>query len=155
MLEGPASRTPDPRIPFYTLAAEAVWVECPRCGRAASHVPLDVGRFLLGDVTTVRRLVCAHCGLSREPFAEGFVQDRLWLRASVKGETLWAYHSRHLDLLEAYVAAMHRAHAHDPALGWSNRSFLNRLPTWMTASRNREVVLAAIARIRRDRPIPP
>jgi hypothetical protein len=68
----------------------------------------------------------------------------LWLRADVRGHTLWAYNREHLAVLEAYVRAELRARTPN----W-NASLVSRLPRWLKAAEARQSVLRAIARLGR------
>jgi hypothetical protein len=65
----------------------------------------------------------------------------LWLRADVRGETLWAYNREHLCFLDAYIRATLRQRAPN-----HNASLVSRLPRWMKTSALRQDVLKAIAR---------
>jgi hypothetical protein len=57
------------------------------------------------------------------------------------GEALWAYY-------DDFVRARLRERQRDPKYGWSNRSVASRLPQWMKAGKNREVVLKGLGRLR-------
>jgi hypothetical protein len=102
-------------------------------------------------------LVCEHCGLARDcertslSYVEGyepFFELPLWLSVGCCGETLWAFNLRHLQFIERFVAARHRETRRDPVYGWSNRSLANRLPGWIQDRKNREAVLAGVARLK-------
>jgi len=158
-----AERFADPGDTIYSLMAEEVLVECPRCGGCAAHkptVPSPEDR----DWFAPRRLVCPHCALTRDwqgreilrawreaPARDDYFHAILWIRGRLRSHELWAYNWRHLQLIESYVAALHRQHVRDAQFGWANRSFVNRLPAWITAAKNRDDVLATIERIRRER----
>ncbi len=141
-------------------------VECPRCAQRA--LVLDRGPAADPRIA----LTCTHCGLARPWTADTsgvatttdlsrYVQGqvtvgaavdwyfhlRLWLRAPCCGRTLWAYNTKHLDFLEAYVAARLREHARGEH-GWSNQSLRNRLPGWIKAAGNRAEILKCIAGLR-------
>ena len=152
---------PKPRIiedskSIYSLLDEFL-VECPRCARCARIRAIDsesAGTF------DARRLVCASCGLSRDwagnEVGNGPDTPRdcyfhlpIWLQTECCGHTLWAYNLRHLDLLESFVGAVLREHRPHPEHGWSNRSWMNRLPEWITSAKNREDILKAISRLRK------
>jgi hypothetical protein len=101
-----------------------VQIPCPSCGHT-SDVPIQWWITRLG-----------------EAFDPSFGLP-LWLRTSCCGETLWAYNRQHLARLREYVAAtirQKRGFAASPSLHWS---VFSRLPKWMTASANRDAVLAA------------
>ena len=74
----------------------------------------------------------------------------VWLQASCCGHVLWAYNVRHLDLLEAYVAAKLRERG-DVAAG-APASLVERLPRWLKAAKNRAEVLRTIRRLRSTLP---
>lgn len=66
----------------------------------------------------------------------------LWLVAPVRGRTLWAFNYEHLAFLKDFVAATLRERDANV-----NRSQASRLPNWLTARANREIVLTAIQRL--------
>lgn len=158
-----AERFADPVDTIYSLMADEVLVECPRCARCALHRPMNSEREKR-DWFSPRRLVCPHCGLTRDwnekgiyrrwresPARDDYFGEVLWIRGSFGSHEVWAYNWRHLELIEQYVAAKHRTHVRDPEGGWANKNFVNRLPRWITSAKNRADVLATIARIRHDR----
>lgn len=71
----------------------------------------------------------------------------LWLQSSCCGGTLWAYNAKHLDALRDYVAASIRER-----VGVMQWSMFSRLPKWLSAHKNREVVLSRIDRLREKLP---
>lgn len=120
---------------------DRVLVVCPKCAKCAS----------ISDSTS--RLICPHCGRIKDNIRwdiigpeSGTLGLSLFLQTDCGGENLWAFNLDHLRFLRDYVAAKHRAHARDDN-GWSNRSLANRLPKWMTSSKNRDAVLRAIDRL--------
>jgi hypothetical protein len=133
-------------------------VECPRCGRCAL-----VRRSAAAPherATHRATLSCTACGhsavqLTSEARIDGatdwFFGVPLWLSAPCCGETLWAYNADHLAYLERYVGAQLREHIRHPEHGWSNASLGSRLPAWMQSAKNRDAVLACIARLREER----
>ena len=147
---------------IYSLMANTVLVECPRCGHCASHKPINPDNTR--DWFAPRRLVCPNCALTRDwakkqigrnwyqsPARDDYFNEILWIHGTMGANEIWAYNWQHLDLIENYVSAKHRQHVRDPKLGWANKSFVNRLPKWMTSSKNRTDVLQLIERIKRDR----
>ncbi len=111
--------------------------------------------------TDAVRAVCPGCGFSRhsdgkrrsfawyaETTGDGYFGLDLWLQTPCKGHSLWAFNKRHLDVLEAYIAANLRERKQDPSWGWSNNALTSRLPAWMTAARNRSAVLKALQVLR-------
>ncbi len=132
----------DPQTRIEDLADEPIFVVCPRCSERASVTP--------------DRLTCPGCGLVRDKDRENFrVWNRpvdpffeipLWLQADCcGGNTLWAFHARHLDLLEQIVSAKLRERGHGDRGGLT---MFARLPAWMTTAKHRDEVLRTIARLR-------
>jgi hypothetical protein len=68
----------------------------------------------------------------------------LWLRTSCRGETLWAYNEEHLTRLRSYVAATLRERTIS-----SRGGMISRLPSWVSAAKNRDAVLSCIDRLER------
>ncbi|MFE6613298.1 TFIIB-type zinc ribbon-containing protein [Amycolatopsis sp. NPDC057786] len=137
-----APRFRDPQIRLRDLADEPILVVCPRCSRRASVTP--------------ERLTCVGCALARVRPApdysawngpiDPFFREPLWLRADCcGGNTLWAFHARHLDLIERFVAAKLRERGLGDRPGLT---LVARLPAWMTAAKHRDEVLRTIAELR-------
>jgi hypothetical protein len=145
-----------------TAYADLVYVVCPRCGSRAVVVArpgLPELRHYGELLFRPRRLACDDCALTREWTAERrgnaligvqlggpddpFFGLPLWLQAPCRGKVLWAYNERHLDVLEAYVAATLRERGDGPAM-----SMVACLPAWIKAAGNRDDVLRAIERLR-------
>jgi hypothetical protein len=158
-----ADRFADTGDTKYSLMANEVLVECPRCGKCALHKPMTCDREQR-DWFSPRRLVCAYCALSREwkgkaiyrrwlesPARDDYFGEILWIRGSFGAHEVWAYNWRHLELIQQYVAAKLRAHMRNPKFGWANKSFVNRLPKWIASAKNRSDVLATIDRIKQER----
>ena len=133
-------------------------VRCPRCGECAQVVPL-AGETLAAPVA--RRLVCAHCGLTKDRGARTsktrdqdawYDQLELWLQTPCCGETLWAYNKEHLDFLEQYVAATLRERTRPDGTGHyaaRNSTLTSRLPGWIKRARNRDDVLRCLSKLHR------
>src|SRR5262249_54263484 len=99
---------------------DEILVECPHCTGCARIVTLVPGKR---DWFAPRRLICLHCGYSRD-WAErsvtrgwkhklavdDYFHERLWLQAACGDEVLWAYNLKHLQLIEDYVQADLREH---------------------------------------------
>ncbi|KQY92727.1 hypothetical protein ASD21_15255 [Caulobacter sp. Root1455] len=131
-------------------------VDCPACGgKAVIHVgepgerPVDAA---------ARRLVCEACGLTRDQPATpmGVILDPFMGRAPrLCAETrhgfLVAWNEDHLDYLERYLAGGLREETPAPEGGVRNASIVSRLPAWAKAAKNRDEVLKAIARVRREK----
>lgn len=134
------SRFTDDFTRVYSFV-DVVLASCPACGECAT----------LNSNT--KRLICPHCGHTKFDIFWNIIGPNsstlglsLFLQTDCCGETLWAFNQDHLRFLRDYVSADQRAHARD-SNGWSNRSLANRLPQWMTSSKNRENVVRAIDRL--------
>ncbi|MEJ2818627.1 hypothetical protein [Caulobacter sp. CCG-8] len=131
-------------------------VDCPACaGRAVIHVGDPGGRPV--DFAA-RRLVCEDCGLTRDQpetpmgvVADPFMGRPPRLRAETRHGALVAWNEDHLDYLERYLAGALREETPAPDGGVRNASIVSRLPAWAKAAKNRDEVLKAIARVRRER----
>ena len=133
------------------------FVRCPRCDECASVLLHPPDTKL--DWFAPRIVTCSHCGFLRE-WSENGISWRhaaaedpyfhlpLWLQIECCGKTLWAYNTRHLDYLEAYVAARLRERVRRDGHS-RNSTITSRLPKWLIASHNRKAVLQAIEKIRR------
>lgn len=128
---------------LHSFANEVLAV-CPSCDGCVRVVERE----------GARRAVCPACAWTREdnprtstwgvPYDPYFGLP-LWLQAPCAGEVLWAFNGEHLDVLESYVAAGLRERPPGDA---RPQSMLERLPVWAKAAKNRDGVLAAIARLR-------
>ena len=144
---------------------DTTYVECPKCGSCAvstlfadkeSETDTEIDWF------APRRLTCVSCGYnakwkSREihrqwqSFKDDYFGLPLWLQTHCRGEVLWAYNERHLELIESIAKATLRERARDGKYGWANQSLISRLPAWIKAKKNRKDVLDAISRLRSER----
>ncbi|WP_445281982.1 hypothetical protein [Streptomyces sp. DSM 118148] len=75
-----------------------------------------------------------------------YFQRPVWLQASCRGNVLWAYNLRHLDLLETYVQAKLRERGE--LVPWAPMSLVERLPTWLKTAKNRTEILRTIKCLR-------
>lgn len=147
--------------------SDLIHVVCPDCRAQAVVVPrpgLPELRYYSELQYRPRRLVCAHCGTTRDWVAarrngllvgvalggpdDPFFGRPLWLRTRCCGNILWAYNGRHLDTLQAYVAADLRERT-GPTMG-----MLGRLPAWIKKANNRADVLRGIDRLREQLRLP-
>ncbi|MGI5241865.1 hypothetical protein [Dactylosporangium sp. CA-139066] len=146
-------RDPTSAYSLYALASHPIDVVCPRCAARARSIGEP------GDerppTTRPRRLVCSACGHTATwsprsgsswwgAAADPFFQQPLWLTAAVRGHVLWAYNREHLALLAQYVAADLRERGPN---GSCSMSMIETLPAWMKSARNRDDVMAAVARL--------
>lgn len=142
-MRGMTGRHRDDNAWLHDFASE-VLAECPSCGGCVRVVPHG---------QELRRAACPVCAWSHEVSAgtslwgaavDPYLRLPLWLRTRVGGEELWALNAAHLDVLESYVTAGLRERARDAR----SQSMLERLPAWLKAAKNRDAVLAGLARLR-------
>jgi len=126
-------------------AEPEVLVVCPRCAERA------VVRRV--DESSSRRLTCSHCGLARESDGatstwgapvDPWFGEALWLTADFRGHTVWAFNVAHLKVLRDFVAAGLRERT--PSSG-AAMSMVEKLPAWMTSSKDRPDVVAVLDRL--------
>ncbi|ARZ72226.1 hypothetical protein SMD11_6650 [Streptomyces albireticuli] len=158
------SRFRDPGHGKHHFAtAGSVLVRCPRCERQAQVVTAtgDAEDTPSGPYAS-RRLVCRHCGLSRQRrqgdrtafhwggtavMRDPYFHVPLWLQTDTRHGRLWAYNPEHLDLLRRYVRATLREHDTwcEP---WRKMGIIGRLPAWIKQAKNRDEVLRGLDRMR-------
>lgn len=145
----------------FAVYSDLIHVVCPDCRAQAVVVPrpgLPELRYYSELQFRPRRLVCSHCGTTRDWVAQQrtgalvgialggpndpFFGRPLWLQTPCCGHLLWAYNSRHLDTLHSYIAANLRERT-GPTTG-----MLDRLPAWIKKANHRGEVLRAIDRLR-------
>ena len=156
------SRAPRDAKHILDFAGESLIV-CPKCSRQAA--------VRQGDGEIVARLSCGACGHTRDwqgPYLghrygeqardskEGeivlgapidpFMHQDLWLRVACVGELLWAYNSQHLAFLRSFVGATLRERPTSPH-GTRNQLLESRLPKWMISAKNRDAILAGVAKL--------
>ena len=77
-----------------------------------------------------------------------YLHADLWLQVACVGETLWAYNAEHVGFLRGYVGARLRERPTDGNVhGLRNQLLESRLPKWMTLAKNRDAVLAGVAKL--------
>lgn len=69
----------------------------------------------------------------------------VWYSIDTKFGLLWAYNSKHLDVIENYIGSTLRSRN---GLEIQNNSIGSRLPQWVKDSKNREYLLKIIQRIK-------
>ena len=121
---------------------------CPRCENCARNVMSADG--------SSRQLTCFFCGFNKsferggystsEPI-DPFVGLPLWLVEQTPKGALYAYNSKHLDLLEQYISA-HLRERKPGEHGWRNQGYFARLPRWIKAQENREMLKHKITMLR-------
>ena len=139
---------------------DEILVVCPQCRECALLV-----RFERESVNWGNRLVCHHCGHSRDWRVRR--RDRVvfpgsgphlvygletWLQVRCWGEVLWAFNREHLEFLRSFVSSDLRKRPRVPNHGWANRSLESRLPRWIKAAKNREIVLRKLDELERQLP---
>ncbi len=89
---------------LYAWVEPEVLVVCPRCSSRAA---------VRRTSSSARRLTCPSCGFSHEAASttstwgepvDPWFGEPLWLRAELRGHTVWAFNHRHLDALRAYLS---------------------------------------------------
>jgi hypothetical protein len=138
-------RFTDPQVRKEDLIDEPVLVVCPRCSACASVTPT---RLVCTACTFVEERPNAHVSGWGGPYDPFFLQP-LWLQADCGGHTLWAFHARHLDIIEEFVAAKLRERGHGDRGGLT---MVARLPAWLTSAKHRDEVLRTISRLRAKLP---
>ena len=143
---------------------DLIYVACPACSGRATIIErpgLPDRRHQSDLFFRPRRLSCQLCGVTREwtrgPRGAGihwwatpegpadpFFGLPLWLQTQCQGHVLWAYNQRHLDVLERYISARLREERRTIC----EMGMLERLPGWIKAAGNRDVVLRAIEQLR-------
>lgn len=79
---------------------------------------------------------------------------KLWLRTPCCGDELWAYNLEHLLYLKEFIGASLRERrpirrTPKSLVIWQNKAMISRMPQWMKDRRNRDAILAAIAKLER------
>lgn len=126
---------------------DQILVECRKCRRKAEvrHRPNDnhACRFVCEKCGATMKKTGRNPGVSPRIPRDPCFGKPLWLQIPCCGEILWAYNSRHLNVLERFIAASVRENA-----SWTN-GFVQRLPAWIKVGKNREKLLAGIARLKK------
>jgi len=144
---------------FYAFY-EKMLLACPRCGgRAVSTAETRGNSWALGWFQP-RTLTCSSCGhverwQSREirrSRGEYGVDDYFhlpyWLRMPCRYGVVYAVNEEHLAYMEEFFAANLRERRRGPH-GWSNGSFISRLPTWMKRAKNRAEIMVCLEKLKR------
>jgi hypothetical protein len=132
-----------------------ILVVCSKCKKQAEIRPLTGnGNSPIMRMFAPRRLVCCHCGETKEwdgmgihypqgKIVDGYFNRPLWLQTPCCGNVLWAYNGQHLILLERFVQAKVRERA-----TIRNKTLVNALPAWIKSAKNRNAVLKATKRLK-------
>ena len=113
--------------------ADKFLIVCPRCANRAEVLLAENMTFNPANhLFLPRKLTCSNCGYNQRwqsktvfagsPF-DWYFKQSLWLQIACCGETLWAYNTAHLELIENYVAAKLRRRIPN-----KNSSLASRLP---------------------------
>ncbi|MEU4672516.1 TFIIB-type zinc ribbon-containing protein [Amycolatopsis sp. NPDC023774] len=167
---GGGERFRDQQLTAWDFTADDVLVRCPRCDHCAKVVVVPGTPTTEEVLWAPRRLVCGRCGyvqdvqdrvqigparpgIARDPF----LQHPLWLQTDFDGYVLWAYNERHLDHLEAYLAARLRERhlTADDQVRQLRMTMIAKLPAWLKGAKNREKILRRIAPMRASLREPP
>jgi hypothetical protein len=157
----PTARFRDHDRPLAAYS-DLIYVVCPNCEGRGVIVPrpgLPELRYYSELQFRPRRLICSGCGTTTDWTAQRrnnalvgvalggpddpFFGLPLWLQTPCCGELLWAYNERHLDALEAYIAAQLRERSTYPSMG-----MFGKLPAWIKAGRHRPQLLRAVGYLR-------
>jgi len=136
--------------------ATDILIVCDRCGKDAVLVGL---RGTTPQISFVEEASCAHCGRvwqvkppTRSSSDDGSLPRyqwlKLWLSTDFRGHRLWAYNEQHLCWLESFIGAEIR----EDKLAGGSSALHAILPRWMTSSKNRDDVIAALAKLRKKLP---
>lgn len=150
---------------LHTLSFNSeTYLRCPRCeGLAISRV-IEKGS---ADWFAPRRLVCTSCGYVKVWASRGIARSRgqdatddyfklpLYLQAPCRSGVVWAYNPEHLAYLKSWVAAPLRSRRKDAEYGWSNSSYLSRLPAWLKSSKNRGELVSVLSHLEKLAALPP
>src|SRR5690606_16997538 len=74
-----------------------------------------------------------------------FFHHPLWYSVHCLQGSIWAYNLEHLQVIENFIAATNRRRN---GLPYKNNSIASRLPKWMSAAKNRALVLKCIRELK-------
>lgn len=128
---------------FLSDFAQHNIVECPNCHKRADVRVIDNLKKKYVN-TSPSKITCLHCGYNKTLKNGSFSENlTLFLTINCSENTLWALNEAHLQWLEDYIGAAHRTRPLS-----SNQSLASRLPQWMTSSKNRQIVLKGIQKLK-------
>lgn len=123
-------------------------VRCPRCREraAASMIPFGVkGTYREATVRLgAGRITCSRCGFSRTMASGEEESYELWYATDFEGHRLWARSRAHLDFLIEWLSDGGKLPAH----GDVDRAYLEALPKWLRARKDRAAIVARLRRLR-------
>ncbi len=117
-------------IPNVKEKKEEIAIRCSKCNTTNNYKPRNINQELVYSY-------------NNSP-ADPYFQLPLWLNESVKDNVFWAYSYEHLSYLKDYLSADLREKN-----GREYWTMVEKLPTWMTSKKNRELVLKAILKLER------
>lgn len=143
---------------FYGDFMDKIDVVCPRC---KGH---GIIKTLSAEDKKIR-FICEECGLIKdkkkngkifftnkarfnESAMEGNFNLPLWYQINVGVNLLSALNMRHLNFLENYISDTLRERQEREGKGWSNKSIQSRMPRWMIDSKNRELIIKKIRKLK-------
>lgn len=133
-------------------AEDPTLVECPKCSAKAIIylVTEEVVRVTCDSCAFTEERSTKHraCYWYDENPTDGYFGYNLWLQIECAGNSLWAFNTRHLNVLEKFVSANLRQRNMDKEWGWHNSSLVSRLPKWIKSSKNRESILKSLKKLR-------
>ena len=126
-----------------------VWIVCPACSKMA----------LCKTIENIKmsRLFCINCGHNKEVStslsksgsisgaAHQFFKAELWLKASFKSDTFYAFNDKHLDYLERYIGANLRE-----SKDRQHFTLLEKLPKFYHDAKNREALSKIISKLKKS-----
>lgn len=137
--------------------AEEFFVVCPKCSAQAKVIPSVEWRSS-DQHKAERKVICSSChfwdtkkpenGIMLSTDRDWFFGLPLYYAIETSQGTFYAYNDRHLDYLEDFVSAKVRTRSKSKDSGWSNQSQISRLPKWVKLAKNRELIIAAIKKVR-------
>lgn len=123
-----------PVITIHDFHSDIIY-RCSSCGNKAQDISKEVNTKVVS---------CIHCGFR----ANSSNDLDLYYMTDYRGNSLWAYNTKHLDFLYESVSNKIRPNIKDDCGSWRNQSLLNRLPAWMMNKSNRESVLKKLDLLR-------
>ncbi len=144
----------------YDFIKSDILVVCPNCSKKAIVKPGEFPAVTIEQSDI--KVICLSCGYNKKRIEKSdsnisssntgrqyvigdgidpFFCFPLWLRTDFEGHVLWAYNIKHLDFLRDHIDAKLRERNGQELF---NKSLGSRLPKWMTAKKNREILLRKI-----------
>lgn len=79
---------------------------------------------------------------------DDYFHSPYWLRISCRHGIVFAVNEEHLAFMRGFFSADLRERHRGPH-GWSNASFISRLPAWMKAAKNRAEIVSCLGKLER------